>query len=89
MKARPLLSFLFVVATQIEIGRAVTDNGDGTGGTPPAIYQYVMLNADETSAYTAWDPHAVHAVVTQDNGYILVGSALTSEGANGKCRALN
>ena len=88
MRNRPLLSFLFLIATKIESGTAVTNNADGTGGTPPSIYQYVMLNADETSQYTAMDPHAVHAGVTQNNGYVLVGSALTSE-SNGKCLALN
>ena len=85
VKARPLLSFLFLAATQIEIGKAVTDNGDGTGGTPPAINQYVMVHADDKTL----DPHAVHGVVTQNNGYIVVGSGLTSEGANGKGLALN
>lgn len=73
--------------------QALIHNGDGTGGAPPPIYQYVMLNGDETGAdYTGFDPAAAHAVVTQDNGYILVGSGITTESPNGnfpiKCLAL-
>ena len=88
VKTRPLLSFLFLAATQIEIGKAVTDNGDGTGGAAPSIVQYVMLNADETSAYTAFDPHATHGVVLKDGGYVLVGQGLTSETGTGKASAI-
>ena len=89
MRNRPLSSCFILIATQVAICRAVTNNDDGTGGTPPAIYQYVMLNGDISNEWIGFDPHSAHGVVTQDNGYILTGSAMVKEVANAKCLAFN
>merc|ERR1712130_500781 len=59
---------------------ALQSNPDGSGGNAPDILQYVMLNADVTHQYTGFDPHAVHGIVTQDDGYIASGFSLYSEG---------
>ena len=59
---------------------ALESNPDGSGGNAPDILQYVMLNADVTYKYTGFDPHAVHGIVTQDDGYIASGFSLYSEG---------
>ena len=66
--------------------KGVTDNGDGTGGSPPTIEQYVMINGDAQNAEVGFDPHAKTFIITQNNavaaqngGYICTGVALSGE----------
>jgi len=35
---------------------------NGTGGSAPDIYQYVMVDADASNQWTGYDPHAVHGI---------------------------
>ena len=78
------MRFLFLV---LHLVCGITNHPNGTGGEAPEMYQYVMVNADASNSYTGFDPHAVHGIVTQNNGYIAAGFSVVKE-TNGKFTAL-
>ena len=63
----------------------IKHNNDGTGGPAPAMESYAMVNADISSKYVGADPHAVHGLVTKDDGTVMAGFALASENSK-KCK---
>ena len=49
------------------------DNGDGSGGSPPAMLSYVMINGDASNADVGFDPHAKTFIITNSGNYICTG----------------
>ena len=55
------------------VNTAVSHNGNGTGGSVPAIRHYVAANGPQTLKEIGIGPHAADGILSKDGGYVSVG----------------